>query len=84
MKRTQCFFTYRVYKGGTANYKPRPFPGMGFFCFFRYLKTGFGGINAEFDGISSKTWRKKSESWWNVAKVSRKSAATWRIPVDNI
>lgn len=32
MKRTQCFYTYRVYKGGTANNKPRPLPGMGFFC----------------------------------------------------
>jgi hypothetical protein len=35
MKRTHVFHTYRVYKGGTANYKPRPFPGMGFFCFWR-------------------------------------------------
>jgi len=33
MKRTQYFLTYRVYKGGTANDKPRPFPGMGFFVF---------------------------------------------------
>lgn len=33
MKRTQYLYTYRVYKGGTANSKPRPFPGMGFFCF---------------------------------------------------
>jgi hypothetical protein len=33
MKRTQCFYTYRVYKGGTATINLVPFQGWGFFVF---------------------------------------------------